>query len=169
MFEKRLVEGKVGESEIAEWLKRRGHHILPVYEIEKDQYAGPSVYSCDGESIIAPDMLVFGGKKTFWVEAKHKEAFTLHRISGNMVTGIDLHHYEEYQRVQELVDWPIWLFFLHRGGQAKDSPISNSGLYGGELSYLSDNENHRHTNWGKTGMVYWAESSLKKISEYPLD
>ncbi len=167
-FEEKLKIGKLGESEIAQWLKSRGHHILPVYEIEKNQYAGPSVYSSGGESIIAPDMLIFGKGKTIWVEAKHKEAFTLHRITNNMVTGIDLHHYFEYQKILDLVDWPVWLMFLHRGGQAKDSPISSSGLYCGELRYLMKNENHRHDKWGKSGMVYWAENKLKKISNYPL-
>ncbi len=167
-FDSRLNEGKVGESEIAEWLKIRGHNVLPVYEIEKNQYSGPAVYTSKGESVIAPDMLIFGNGKTTWIEAKHKNAFTLHRITGNMVTGIDLHHYKQYQKILTLNEWPVYLMFLHRGGQAKDSPVSNSGLYCGELNHLMKNENHRHDNWGKSGMVYWAESTLQKLSGYPL-
>ena len=167
-FSEKLKEGKLGESQIANWLKKRGHNILPVYEIEKGQYAGPAVYTSEGESVIAPDMLIFGKGKTVWIEAKHKDAFTLHRITGNMVTGIDLHHYREYQKIKQISEWPVWLMFLHRGGQAKDSPPSNSGLYCGELGYLGEHENHRHDNWGKTGMVYWAESTFKKLSDYPL-
>ena len=168
MFEQRLKEGKLGESEIAEWLKKRGHHILPIYEIEKNQYAGPAVFSSKGESIIAPDMLIFGNGSVTWIEAKHKDAFSLHRKTNKMVTGIDLHHYEQYKKIQQLVDWDVWILFLHRGGQAKDSPVSNSGLYGGCLNYLAKNENHRSDKWGKSGMVYWAENILTKLSEYPL-
>jgi len=168
MFNQRLSEGKVGESEIAQWLKSRGNNILPIYEIEKNQYSGPAVYTASGESIIAPDMLVFGGGQTIWIEAKHKNAFTLHRKTGRMVTGIDIHHYDQYKKINDLVEWPVWMLFLHRGGMAKDSPESNSGLYGGEISYLANNENHRHHNHGKSGMVYWAENKLKKLSEYPL-
>jgi len=168
-FDKSLAVGKVGESQIAEWLKRRGNHILPVYEIEKGQYAGPAVYTSEGESVIAPDMLSFGGGKTTWVEAKYKEAFSWHRKTSCWVTGIDRRHYQEYLKIRELVDWPIWLLFLHRGGCAKDSVKSPAGLFGNDLEYLSEHINHEHENWGKTGMVYWAINSLKKLSDYPLD
>ena len=167
-FEKKLERGKVGESQIAEWLKGRGNHILPIYEIEKNQYAGPAVYQSDGGSLIAPDMLCFGGGQTIWIEAKHKDAFTWHRISKTFCTGIDLHHYEQYIRVSMIAEWPVWLLFLHRGGQAKDSPPSPSGLYGGDLSKLIACEHHRHINWGKSGMVYWEIGSLTKLADYPL-
>ncbi len=167
-FDKQLKKGKVGESEIAEWLKSRGNHILPIYEIEKGQYAGPAVYSSGGETVIAPDMLVFGKGTTFWVEAKHKDAFSYHRKTQRFVTGIDLHHYSEYKKIQKMVEWPVWLFFLHRGGQAKDSPVSPSGLFCNSLNYLEDHENHRHDNHGKSGMVYWAIKHLRMVSSYPI-
>ena len=170
-FNERLKHGKVGESQIANWLKARGNNILPIYEIEKGQYAGPAVYSHDGSSLIAPDMLCFGNGQTLWIEAKHKSAFTWHRISQKWVTGIDIHHYEQYIKISMLVDWPVWLLFLHSEGIAKDTPEgmeSPTGLFGGELAHLISNENHRHNNHGKSGMVYWCVKSLKKISDYPL-
>ena len=102
-FDENFEDGKLGESQIANWLKRRGQHVLPVYEIEKGQYAGPAVYASNGETIIAPDMLVFGKGKTIWIEAKHKSAFSWHRKTQRFVTGIDLHHYEQYQKIMELV------------------------------------------------------------------
>lgn len=168
MFEQKLQIGKVGESQIAEWLKSRGHNILPIYEIEKGQYAGPAIYASDGSTIIAPDMLIFGGGKTIWIEAKHKNAFTWHRITKKFVTGIDLKHYFDYQKVRLLIDWPVWLLFLHRSGIAKDSLAGPAGLFGNDLEYLMKHENHRHENWGKTGMVYWAVEHLIKLANYPL-
>lgn len=168
MFEKKLNAGKVGESQIAMWLKNRGNHILPIYEIEKGQYAGPAVYVSSGEKIIAPDMLIFGNGQTVWIEAKHKNAFSWHRKTGCFVTGIDLHHYAQYQKIMTLIDWPIWLLFLHREGIAKDSPPGPSGLFGNELQYLIKHENHRHKKWGKSGMVYWSINNLKKLANYPL-
>lgn len=165
-FEKTLQQGKVGESWIATWLRGKGHHVLPVYEIEKGQYKGPAVYSACGEQIIAPDMLVFGKGKIIWIEAKHKNAVTWHRKSGRFVTGIDLHHYRQYQKIMTLVDWPVWLLFLHQGGQAKDSLPSPSGLFGNELDYLTKHVNHRHSNHGKSGMVYWAINHLQKLADY---
>jgi hypothetical protein len=164
-FQNNLVNGKVGESLISSWLRSRGHHVLPIYEIEKNQFKGPAVYASCGREIIAPDLLAIG-KDVVWIEAKHKTAFTWHRISKRFVTGIDIHHYENYLEVSDLVEWPVWLLFLHKGGQAKDSPVSPSGLFGNDLQYLSENENHRHQNHGKSGMVYWSISSLKKLASY---
>lgn len=168
MFEQRLQEGKTGESEIATWLRSRGSHVLPVYEIQPGQYKGPAVYAADGSEIIAPDILAFNVNGITWIEAKHKDAFTWHRKTGCFVTGIDIHHYYQYRKIMKLVDWPVWLLFLHRGGQAKDSPPSPSGLFGNDLSILVGCENHRHENWGKSGMVYWSKDRLKQLSAYPL-
>lgn len=167
-FERQLKFGKAGESLIANWLKRKGYSVLPVYEKEISEGKGPQVFTASG-NFIAPDLLVFGSEndKVWWIEAKHKNAFTWHRITERWVTGIDLRHYQNYLRVQELSPWPVWLFFLQRDGRAKDTPpgkISPTGLYGNSLNYLEDHENHRHDNWGRSGMVYWANSTLKKIA-----
>lgn len=161
-FKEKLAIGKTGESEIARWLISRGASILPVYEIAENQFKGPAVYSAD-LSIIAPDMLVFRDGKITFIEAKHKEAFSWHRITQQWVTGIDLKHYFEYQKIQETLKIPVWLMFLHRGGAAKDSEKSPAGLFGNSLDFLTKNENHRHNNWGNSGMVYWNINTLKKF------
>jgi len=167
-FNEKLIEGKTGESQIAQWLKARGNHILPVYEIADGQFKGPAVYTSSGGTVIAPDMLIFGNGKVSWIEAKHKNAFSMHRITNRFVTGIDLHHYYQYRKIMRLCDWPVWLMFLHRGGKAKDSEVSPAGLFGHRLEYLMQHENHRHENHGKSGMVYWAHDTLIKFADYPL-
>ena len=168
-FQQSLSRGKIGESAISTWLNRRGFHCLPVYEKEISEHKGPTLFCASGEQLVLPDILVFKDKSIYWVEAKHKTAFTWHRITSRWVTGIDLRHYEEYMKVQALnPHWEIWLFFLHRRGVAKDTPdglVSPSGLFGHKLNYLSKNENHRHGNWGSRGMVYWACETLRKIAE----
>lgn len=138
---------------------------MPVYEKILDTGKGPQVYTVDG-SIVAPDLFCFSLKKAFWVEAKTKNAFTWHRRTSRFVTGIDIRHYEDYLSLQEKTKWDIWLLFLQLGGKAKDNPedVSPSGLFGNTLNYLSKNENHRHDNWGKSGMVYWSIDSLKRIA-----
>ena len=88
-FQQMLQMGKTGEGVIAQWMKRKGYSVLPVYEKEQGEYKGPALYAVDAQ-LIAPDMLVFKpGGKTVWIEAKTKSAFTLHRKSGDWVTGID--------------------------------------------------------------------------------
>ena len=166
-FSSTLRFGKIGESAIAEWFKRKGYSALPVYEKEISEGKGPQLYT-PVASLIAPDLVVLRGDgRVFWIEAKHKTAFTWHRNTQTWNTGIDLRHYEDYLKVAQVSPWPIWLLFLHEDGVAKDTPegqISPTGLFGGELIYLSKNEHHRHENWGRSGMVYWTDTTLKLLA-----
>lgn len=81
-FATQLERGKIGESLIAEWLKRKGYHILPVYEKEISEGKGPQIFTAEGRGLVAPDLLAFKSDKMQWVEAKHKSVFSWHRITG---------------------------------------------------------------------------------------
>ncbi len=163
-FKDRLEMGVAGESVIASWLRARGSTVLPVYEKIIDNGKGPQLYLPDKE-LIAPDFFVFRCDGAIWIEAKHKTAFTWHRNTQRWVTGIDIKHYEHYLEVNRVTPWKVWLLFLHQGGQAKDSPPdSPAGLFGNTLDYLSEHENHRHSNWGRYGMVYWRYEDLKLLA-----
>lgn len=167
-FAENLAVGQLGESTIAQWFKSRGNSVLPVYEKQIDTGKGPRFFTPEGQ-LVAPDMFVMPSMN--WVEAKHKTNFTWHRKTGRWVTGIDLNHYADYLEVQRVSGRPIWLLFLHRDpiphqrdieqGCPKRCPI---GLYGGSLDFLSAHENHRHDNWGRHGMVYWAADDLKRLA-----
>lgn len=167
-FEKRLADGRAGESKIAKWLIARGSMVVPVYEKIIDEGKGPQVYTAEGE-FVAPDLLAMRHGKLTWIEAKHKTAFPWNRTRKIFVTGIDLHHYRQYLAVQRLSEVPVWLLFLHKGGQAKDSPSSPSGLFGNSLRILAMHENHRCSpdKFGKGGMVYWSREcdggALKRL------
>lgn len=163
-FDSQLRYGQAGESAIAKWLRKNGATVLPVYEKIIDTGKGPQLFTPDAK-LIAPDMLIYQGKEVQWIEAKHKTAFSMHRRTGQWVTGIDIRHYEDYCAVDSLSPWAVWLLFLHRGGQAKDSPANSpSGLFGNALKILRKCENHRHGNWGSGGMVYWAIGSLRLLA-----
>ena len=167
-FADKLAIGKIGESVIASWFLSRGYSVLPVYEKEVNEGKGPTLFCSDKTQLISPDMLVFNSAsgKVYWIEAKHKSAFTWHRNTRAWVTGIDLHHYTQYLEVAKRTPWNVWLLFLHRSGIAKDTPdgmISPVGLFGGNIALLSRQEHHRYENHGRSGMVYWAHTSLKKL------
>jgi hypothetical protein len=163
-FNERLTLGHVVESKIAKWLIARGCHVLPAYQIIEQKANGPQLFSKAG-NFVTPDMFVFSKSGALWIEAKHKTAFTYHRITGRFVTGIDLNHWRDYLEVKRLTSVECWLMFNHLGGTAKDSPPSPSGLFTGEIGELSKCVNHTHANWGKHGMIYWAIHSLKRIGE----
>lgn len=161
--------GKLGESVIARWLIGRGNCILPVYEKQIDEGKGPQFFTPQGE-FVAPDMFVFPAM--VWLEAKHKSICTWHRNTQRWTTGIDLNHYEAYKRTQELSHRRVWLLFLHRSSVPDSQDIEvgcpsecPTGLFCGNLDYLAKNENHRHSNWGRHGMVYWDLDKLTKLAE----
>jgi hypothetical protein len=170
-FDQQLAHGQLGESIIAKWCMSRGNSVLPVYEKEIDTGKGPRFFTPRGR-FAAPDMFVMPAMN--WIEAKHKTVFSWHRKTACWCTGIDLNHYEDYKQVQETSSRPVWLLFLHRSnmpdqrdldaGCPKRCPV---GLFGGSLAFLEQHENHRHDNWGRHGMVYWAYETLKLVA--PID
>lgn len=164
-FQRQLEVGKTGEGIIATWMRSRGFSVLPVYEKEQGEYKGPALYTVESQ-LIAPDMFAFKKDgRAVWIEAKTKSAFTWHRITQKWVTGIDLKNYFDYLKMCDVSPWPIYLLFLHYPGQAKDSPSGcPSGLFANDIIYLRSNENHRHQNGGRGGMVYWAHDTLTRIA-----
>lgn len=179
-FEHQLEVGKVAESLIARFMMRRGHCVLPVYEIEKGQGKGPQFFMAE-KSLVAPDMLVFTSSGQIFIEAKHKSVFTWHRNTQRWTTGIDLRHYRDYLEVAKASRAPVWLMFYHRESRPSEADlrmgcprVCPTGLYGGEIASLSARVSHQTTplnsasgikGHGRSGMVYWAERSLKKIAE----
>lgn len=136
-----------------------------MYETELDTGKGPRLFIPVG-TLIAPDLLVLRDSIVYWIEAKHKTAFTWHRNTSCWTTGIDLRHYNDYLSVANATPFPVWLLFLQRGGHAKDSPLeSPAGLYGNALDILQRCENHRSDRWGSGGMVYWSIRSLRKLAD----
>ena len=171
-FAQTLEIGKTGESLVAQYFLRLGYSVLPVYEKAGAEHKGPVLFSAASGPLIAPDMLVFNNKETLWIEVKHKSAFTWHRVTGEWVTGIDLHHYQQYLLVQKnRPEWQVWLLFLHENGLAKDTPagkVPPFGLFGNHILYLSDHEHHRHANHGTGGMVYWSLDALRRSKSFVL-
>lgn len=162
-FQQSLQVGFIGESVIASWLRSRGFFVMPVYEVEQSR-KGPRLFA-PHKRLIAPDMLVFTADKTIWIEAKNKNAFSWHRKTSQWVTGIDIHHYNDYCEIDDSTPFPVWLMFLQQGGHAKDSPEhSPSGLFGNKLSYLRKHENHRFEGIGNGGMVYWSIEYLRLLA-----
>lgn len=163
-FERNLRFGVAGEGAVARWLRSRGHAVLPAYEKCENDHKGPRIFYPHGE-YVAPDLLVWKGAHAFWIEAKRKTGFTFHRITQRMTTGIDLHHYLDYCKIDDSSPWPVWLLFVQDNLYAKDTDNQPPpGIYGNSLSYLREHENHRSDKFGRHGMVYWAIEHLKHVA-----
>lgn len=169
-FQRQLAFGQMAETQIARWLMKRGHAILPIYDIEYDTGKGPRMFCREFEAA-APDLLVWTCYGAKWIEAKHKTVFTWYRIKQQWETGIDLHHYEAYERIATRTDLSVWLLFLHRSDvpDLRDQnkgcpPACPTGLFGGDLAALKQCESHRSNRHGRHGMVYWAHKDLKFLA-----
>jgi hypothetical protein len=181
-FQRRLDTGKVGEGLISGYFQSLGHSVMPVYEMEKSVGKGPQLFRLAGD-LILPDMLILGGKITeiCFAEAKHKSVFSWHRMSKQWTTGIDERHYHDYCEVEAATGVPVWLFFFHREDVPSQSDRTYgcpaecpTGLFGAKLEHLRESVNHRAPSrdvnragmvgHGNSGMVYWAESTLRRVA-----
>ena len=165
-FAKRYQFGRAGELEIQSRLKKAGYNILATCQIVPESgHGGPRIVTPTKNDPVVADFFVWRGVVSRWIEVKHKSAFSWYRKTSCWVTGINLHQYRDYQEIERTSPWPLWLFFLHDGDYAIGSPFpdSPSGLFGNKLSYLTAHEHHRATQWGSSGMVYWAIEQLEPL------
>lgn len=169
-FEEALKFGRLAETDIVRWLRRKGNSIITCYEIQHDTGKGPRFFA-PTTAYVAPDILVFSGSgKVLWCEAKHKTVFSWYRKGRRWVTGIDRRHYRDYQNVASITGLPVWLLFLHVSGAPSAVDIGYcpvecpTGLYGGNLDFLTQNESHQSDRHGTSGMVYWDEKVLTLLA-----
>lgn len=184
-FNKALAFGQMAETDIAKWLLARGHKLLPGYDIEYNSGKGPRLFSSQFQ-LVTPDFLAWCDGRILWIEAKHKSTFTWHFKSAMKgkpqdqcwQTGIDLHHWNSYQRVAKETGLPVWILFLHRTSQSRLEDMRHgaprecpTGLFGEEITKLvktfdhTDSPKNGAKNHSKYGMVYWTQSVLKKLAE----
>lgn len=163
MFSQQLAIGQLGESLIAQWLRRLGWNVLPAYEKEIDNGKGPRLFTAHNTQLVSPDLFIMRRQSFMWVEAKHKTRFSWYGIGGYFVTGIDIRHFEDYCKVADTTELPVWLLFLHREAatwpddirKRNAPPTCPVGLFGQDINVLRSKCSHRSDKHGPSGMVYW--------------
>lgn len=172
-FQQALLFGQLGESYIANFMRNRGFHVLPVYEKQVGNYKGPRIfmsYISLKKQLIAPDMLIIRDGKGVWLEAKHKSHFTWYGKGQCWTTGINKHCFDDYLLLQQMTQMDVWLFFLHSDNQTwtqdvrkwNAPPICPTGLFAGRLAVLARQIDHIG-DFGTSGMVYWRDDQLTKL------
>lgn len=172
-FKDNLLAGRIHESTIGSYLRRKGWTIIPIYELEQDAGKGPQIFAPSGASLVGPDMIAYRNGATRFVEAKTKSVFSWRRTSPGprWETGIDLRHYSHYCKVADLFpDWEFHLLFLHLSAipWIEDRKWPNcpkecpTGLFRGRLQELrsTGRSSDRHAS----GMMYWGYDSLQRIA-----
>jgi hypothetical protein len=178
MFREQLEIGQLGESLIAQWLQKRGWHVLPAYEKEIDTGKGPRLFAATasgGGRLISPDLLIMKGGIFQWIEAKHKTRFSWYGLGKHFVTGVDIRHFAVICKVADITGLPVWLLFLHKESQTWSSDVERwnapsvcpTGLLGQDISILRLKQSHRSDKYGKSGMIYWQPfEHLRFIAEF---
>ena len=47
--------------------------------------------------------------RSFWLEVKTKQTFTVHELTGREEHGFSLRHYQDYAKVEELTGLAVWV------------------------------------------------------------
>ncbi len=154
-FEEKLAFGKEGEHEVGEYFMRRGYSLLPLYQFSED--LAPKIYN-DGGVIISPDIFVAGLKKAFWVEVKTKNRWI--KYLGNLETGLNERHFNEYLRINRKTELPVYVVFNHK----EDMP---NGFYFVEITTpfqrIWDGINRANGKRISPPLVLWRIEMLTKI------
>ncbi len=169
-FEDLLRQGAIGESIITKYLCNVwGFAVLPAYEKVIDDRKGPRLFLRD-KNLVIPDMLTFSHcGPAVWVEAKVKTLFSWYGRGGYFVTGINYHHYQDYQEVEKSTGTPVLLTFLHYQSKTWPNDVRDwnapaecpTGLFGLWLGKTPES----HRNWsGNTLMIYWRYERLTKLA-----
>lgn len=169
-FEDALRQGAIGESIITKYLCNVwGFAVLPAYEKVIDDRKGPRLFLRD-KNLVVPDMLGFTNLgPAVWVEAKVKTLFSWYGKGRYFVTGINYHHYQDYQEVERQTGTPVLLAFLHYQAKTWARDVTKwgapstcpTGLFGIWLD--KTRESHRDYS-GNTLMIYWRYENLLRLA-----
>lgn len=92
--------GRIGERIVALIMRSCGYFVIPSYDYggsdgnKAPKMQGPKL------ALVIPDLDVVRGGKRHWVEVKTKGRADFTRMTAQLEHGIDLRHYEHYQRVE---------------------------------------------------------------------
>ena len=164
-FKENYEYGKVGESLVAKWLRKRGNHIMPVYEkVIEGEFRGPAIFPHVGKPFAAPDMFVFTKTTAMWVESKRKGLMTFRDVSRTWQVGIKMKDFNNYLNLIKMSPFQVWIFFLVTGGHDEYNRLSPGGLYCENLANLL--ETFDHYDYEESDMIYWNDEDLRKFDTY---
>ena len=171
-FDDDLARGESIEDAVAaQFFAPRGWAVIRAKNLgPQEAFRGPFLTGPMGQKWSLPDFLATKGATKRWCEIKGKGRFTWHRITRRWTTGIDLAKYGDYLAVSHHTGLAVWLLFVHEESTPSDEdcaggspPRCPTGWFTQSLSALRQCENHRHANWGRSGMVYWARESFQQV------
>lgn len=131
-----IIAAEQWEKAFASYLvQERGWHVLPTCNLH-DGYQHAPKFNGAARNLIVPDLLAAREGTMRWFEVKQKSHADWHRQSQRHVTGLPIHCWDDYLRVQDITGIEVVVVFIH----------AEEGLVcGGTLKELTTHISHRYT------------------------
>lgn len=163
-FPNKLSFGKAGEKDVQEYLTRKGFSVMytgsasqedpvPSIWLPKDVYPDP---------LIAPDLFVTQritgasiDPSSFFVEVKRYSSWTWSRDYHEWQTGMSVKNYFHYCKVQELLGYPVSVYFVIEGEPSKQRPTipTKPGVFAAPLHNLEvSDKKHQY----RSVSIWWS-------------
>ncbi len=149
-FGDRLDVGRVAEDAVAAWAQGEGFTIIDLAGT-KPKAGGPPTIDTAAGRMTAPDLALVRRGRVHFFEVKRRAAPTLHRVTGDLVTGIERAVFDGYLRLAATTGTFVYLGFVHD----REAP----GLLGGDVAGLADGVHHE-----AAGMVFWAIGDMPVLA-----
>ena len=154
-FQTNLIAAEVWEDAFANFLvQERGWSVLPTCDLH-DGYQHAPKFNGANRDLIVPDLLAARDGVMRWFEVKHKSHANLHYKSQRLVTGLALHCWNDYLRVQDITGTEVVVMFIH----AQEGVVC-----GGTLKELTAHISHRYTAtlMDKEGTLFFKFDNLPR-------
>lgn len=126
-FEENLERGALGEAIVRHVLSDRGHgHVSVGATLKARTHRGP-VVTLDGEELTLPDIEVYVGDKSYYIEAKTYWYAPENRRHKCQVHGVKRRHLEEYRRLGVVRGKRVFLLVVE---------VSTGVILGKDLDHL---------------------------------
>lgn len=156
-FQKQLAIGQEYEAAVANWLRReRDFLVFPVCDGPKaGEFRGPAM-TRGSEILTLPDLLAAKNGVTTWFEVKEKERAVLHRISGNVVTGLPLRVWIDYCAIKKETGSRVFVIFVHQQeNEVRTAEIDN-------LKHIT-NQEYDGGKMSSGGMIFFKYHRLHRL------
>lgn len=132
----------------------RGWHVLLTCDLHGG-YAYAPQFNGVSANLVAPDLLAARNGEMRWFEVKQKSHADWHRNSQRFVTGLPLHLWNDYQRVERLTGHEVTVVFIHQ---------EEGIVCGGTLKELDALVSHRYTQsvMDKAGTIFFKFDALPR-------
>lgn len=151
-FQEAIETGTRYERAVAQWMSRRGWHIVGMACAGWQPRRAPIPPEAD---YTYPDMLIERKGYYLWLDVKSKERADWYRIGAYAVTGFPLRHWTRYWHVQQTTGIEVAVLFLHR----HDNEARAASLAALERAIS-------HTSDKMGGMIFFKVVQIKQVGTY---